>query len=55
MPNHRHTITTGAAGSGSGSNGLNGTGYTRFTNYEGGGQAHNNLQPYNTVNYIVKT
>ena len=26
-----------------------------YTGYEGGGQAHNNLQPYQVVNYIIKT
>jgi microcystin-dependent protein len=30
-------------------------GYWSQTNYSGGGAAHNNLQPYITLNYIIKT
>ena len=29
-------------------------GFTATNNAEGGGQAHNNLQPYMTLNYIIK-
>lgn len=57
MPSHQHTQATGGnlttalpqAGSG-----IIGTANTSLTTATGGGQAHNNLQPYLVVNYIIK-
>lgn len=34
---------------------LLGSSHTHSISSQGSGQAHNNLQPYNTVNYIIKT
>lgn len=59
IPSHSHSLNTaGAAGTGldnvnwlSGNNG-NTPGSTGLT---GGGGAHNNLQPYITLNFIIKT
>lgn len=56
MPSHNHSITysqlvAGGFWAAGGSYNLatqNGTGYT------GGGQPHNNLQPYNISKYIIK-
>lgn len=57
IPSHYHTINgdgTGVTVAGSPyvyrSNGTTSYG---FTNYTGGGQAHNNLQPYITLRYII--
>jgi|LakMenE18May11ns_1017448.scaffolds.fasta_scaffold9821511_3 microcystin-dependent protein len=58
MPNHRHAFTVlGTPGSGNLTPSLsdNPPVQTGFTGYEGGGEAHNNLQPYITINYIIKT
>ena len=57
MPSHRHSMgKIWKNGSGSSSsyefstnNGL----MTRYTEYTGGGAAHNNLQPYAVVKYII--
>lgn len=55
MPSHGHSITAKTAlmqaGSNYGTYIANGTLNTSET---GGGQAHNNLQPYITLNYIIK-
>lgn len=61
MPSHRHqqsTIyyyandpNTPARGSGTNTDGNWGS----YTSYVGGGVAHNNIQPYLTINYIIKT
>lgn len=53
MPSHRHSETgwaqvSGYTGAGTGN--VCGT----YTGYEGGGQAHNNMQPYVSLNYIIK-
>ena len=60
MPSHNHSITLWTD-DGSGSpryadmaTGDDGTG-TTSTQSTGGGSAHNNLQPYLVVNYIIKT
>ena len=59
--NHRQTVTASRAGSGStyaswNANNLFGNTdkAARNTLNTGGGQAHNNLQPYITLNYIIK-
>lgn len=59
--NHRQTVTASRTGSGStyvSWNANNLTGNTdkdaRNTLNTGGGEAHNNLQPYITLNYIIK-
>ena len=56
MPNHNHKIgvdnNTFGAGSYPNNRALEGTGLT--TSSTGGGQAHNNLQPYIVLNYIIK-
>lgn len=59
MPSHRHTLDI-KFGSGSGSvyGGLDRLGdsnNTRYTDYVGGGGAHNNVQPTLILNYIIKT
>lgn len=63
MPSHNHSVpidsfynndrqTNSDNGGGHISNISQGTNYN--TNNRGGGQAHNNLQPYITTNYIIK-
>lgn len=60
MPSHSHTIDVGYYPSGSGADfggtPANKTGVSQpaSTNTAGGGQAHNNLQPYIVLNYIIK-
>jgi microcystin-dependent protein len=61
MPSHRHQISTQlwAPVSGSGGNvAADGTQYTtavKATEFAGGGGAHNNLQPFIVMNFIIKT
>lgn len=56
MPSHSHNMPQATGGSGVGQ--IGGTGLTRGpvnTDAAGSGGAHNNLQPYITLNYIIKT
>lgn len=57
MPSHRHATRFGGTAPGDGSgyqySNTDGTS-TQIVQAEGGGQAHNNLQPYIVVNYIIK-
>lgn len=56
MPSHRHSIAVTEEGGTSGwamHGNWNDDGTTN-TEYTGGGQAHNNLQPYIVQNYIIK-
>lgn len=55
MPSHNHSYANFLNPSGTrvGWNGANGF-QTTVTENTGGGQAHNNLQPYITLNYIIK-
>lgn len=58
MPSHSHTITAGSDNGNSGYMGVNATNNTdhsTVTGSTGGGFAHNNVQPYLTLNYIIKT
>lgn len=53
MPSHRHSeigwaAISGYTGSGSGNASVT------YTGYEGGSQAHNNMQPFVALNYIIK-
>lgn len=61
MPSHNHStpyMLEGVSHSGSGNNivGKQNTGdnWTTWGSFKGGNQAHNNLQPYIVVNYIIK-
>ena len=57
MPSHRHAFTLlGSPGSGnlSPSPSDNPPIQTGYTGFEGGGQPHNNLQPYIVMNYIIR-
>ena len=56
MPSHSHTYAkhTSLGASGSGGNAQLGAS-TQSTSSEGGGQAHNNVQPTIILNYIIKT
>lgn len=58
IPSHNHQLkrtgATGTAGYNSIYNSANTSTENYSTTYAGGGQAHNNLQPYNTTNYIIK-
>jgi len=61
MPSHTHTVQGFKGVDDSNFSGNNGrlqasdylTPYDQFTSATGGGEAHNNLQPYNTVHYII--
>jgi microcystin-dependent protein len=55
IPAHTHTVNVYET-EGGGSTPVNGTGFvgTMNTGSTGGGQAHNNLQPYIVLNYIIK-
>jgi len=60
MPNHSHSVQGyvrtdyDISDLFSNYSGLD-TGYNQYgTSYAGGGQAHNNLQPYITLNFIIK-
>ena len=63
MPNHRHlyNIQYSTVGTAGGATGIPGTASTpnaafpTYTDYTGGGGAHNNMQPYRALNYIIKT
>lgn len=56
IPSHTHTTTiklsTGGSDAGLTSGGNSTKTYTSSST--GGGQAHNNMQPYQTLNYIIK-
>jgi microcystin-dependent protein len=62
MPSHRHGLGSGNVAGAEAING-GGAGWTKFVgNASGGtsasagtGGAHNNLQPYQTMNYIIKS
>lgn len=55
MPAHTHTISGGSGTSGSfpPASAANASGFT--TSSQGSGTAHNNIQPYVTTNYVIKT
>jgi len=59
IPSHAHTIEGRTGGSGGPDRVVKGNYTDNITNLStssvGGGQAHNNLQPYITLNYIIKT
>ena len=53
IPSHAHTYF-GQSGSGTSGRGSDGEANPGTTGATGGGAAHNNLQPYVTLNYIIK-
>lgn len=52
---HNHSITVDAAGLGANNNTATNVPTTATNQNTGGSGSHNNLQPYITINYIVKT
>jgi microcystin-dependent protein len=58
IPSHQHSFARANAGTFTGIIGSNGHGgtvlETLFTAATGGGQAHNNLQPYIALNYLIR-
>ena len=59
LASHTHTITSkvdnGLSGSNNAASSNSTTSGTPTTNSAGSGNAHNNMQPYQTFNYIIKT
>ena len=58
MPSHHHDVTYAQYNRGTGSataSALQYTGYTKQTSDTGGGQAHENMQPFAIVNFIICT
>ena len=57
LANHRHSLTStsGASGAVFGYEGLQTPGSVLATGFTGDDDAHNNMQPYITLNYIIKT
>ena len=53
MPAHTHSMVTKTGGTQEGSDAF--SHYGGSTGSTGGGGAHNNMQPYLTTNYIIKT
>jgi microcystin-dependent protein len=53
MPAHTHTF--GTSGSGGGGISSGGQSAPQNTSSQGSGAAHNNMQPFAVVNYIIKT
>ena len=54
MPSHNHGVSIVSASNAWGPNYSNGISHKESTKNVGGGQAHNNLQPYLVCNYIIK-
>lgn len=54
MPSHNHGVSIISASNAWGPNYSNGISHKESTKNTGGGQAHNNLQPYLVCNYIIK-
>lgn len=56
MPSHTHTYNSPPSpGAGDTGSSYSGTPTGQVTGSSGGDQAHNNLQPYQVINYIIKT
>ena len=59
MPTHQHTYGDSRAASqaSTGTNPVHGTAFNNSnynTSFSGGNEAHNNLQPYRVINFIIK-